>query len=117
MKYQWNARRTRIWAAHIAVFAPALYVFRDNADVLAGILVATAAYHAYRLWFVHSCRDSYGELNMFHVAFVAPLLFLLARAGASDHIALVAGLMATYFVGKFALYGTCTGRLPGLAEK
>ena len=110
--YQWNNRRSAIWALHVLAVAPLLYFFRDNLQVLTVVLAATAAYHAYRLSVTHGCKDSYAELNVFHLVFALPVLFFLVYNGHTDALALVALLVAVYFVAKFVLYAKCTGIPP-----
>lgn len=104
--YEWNQRRTYIWALHIAGVAPLLVYFRHNATVLLTILAVSAVYHAVRLFTEHGCKDSYAELNVFHLVFSLPLIAYCVLYCPSALVPL-AVLTAVYFLAKFALYRAC----------
>lgn len=108
--YAWNTRRSLVWGAHILAVAPYLYVFRNNELALTALVVAMLGYHAHRMFIKHGCSNSYAELNLFHIVFVAPLLVYMAQQRMGDGVGVVALSVATYFAGKFALYGACVRR-------
>lgn len=110
MALVWNRRRALIWSLHILVLAPLIYFTRNNPEALTYIVLAMAAYHAYRLMAVHQCKDPYSELNIFHIVFVLPLVLLFKDQ--PRFVAVLSVLMAGYFTSKFALYSACQAKQP-----
>lgn len=104
--YAWDTRRASVWAAHIMVLAPLLFLGRNTPLALGVLLAIGTAYHVHRVQ-EHGCKNTYAELNLFHLVFAFPLLAYLAHERNGRALAIVTALMVAYFTSKFVLYTKC----------